>query len=599
MPKLIISFISICLALLSYSSAIGQSANQKASKILTIAQQLNWSSYSGDFQIFVLSDKGVADALENSKPAQIGGKNVVVKRLKFNLQIKPCNILFVDANSTSNSFFDGVLNKVGNKTVVITEKDGMLKAGSHINFVNKGGSVGYQLNINKLQNMGLSPPQALISGADNRDIVIVEVPVEVEKKESEEENLSRREKRERRREERQEKVEELKEDVKEKVQGALGSERIINKAAQDKQKNEQRADALKRYIAALEGKLDGDGVDYESLKKQYETELAAIEDEIDALNIIIIEKDSIMKKDREIAEKKIALAHANELLAETRANRSFWVAVLSVIIALLMIGVSILFFRDSRIIRYQKNALADQLEEINQQKEEIAAQRDEIERQRDQVAKEQEKSDELLLNILPASTAQELKEKGKATPQNYEQVSVLFTDFKGFTQTAAKLSPEALIEELNECFSAFDEIMERHNMERIKTIGDAYMAAGGLPKANDSNALDAVNAAIEIQTFMKEWQQKKLAQNQPYFACRLGIHTGKIVAGVVGKKKFAYDIWGDTVNLASRMESSGEVGEINISEATYQLVKQKFECQSRGKIQAKGKGEVEMFFVKY
>lgn len=215
----------------------------------------------------------------------------------------------------------------------------------------------------------------------------------------------------------------------------------------------------------------------------------------------------------------------------------------------------------------------------------------------DLVEQEKQKSDKLLLNILPEETAQELKEKGSASPQIYELATVLFTDFKGFTQIAEKLSPQQVIEELNTCFLAFDEICERFNLEKIKTIGDSYMCAGGLPIPNNTNPIDTVKAGIEMQKWMRKWQAEKQALGQPCWSVRIGIHSGPVVAGVIGKNKFAYDIWGDTVNLASRMESSGEADKVNISETTYELVKGYFQCDYRGKIQAKNKGEIDMYFV--
>jgi adenylate cyclase len=218
-------------------------------------------------------------------------------------------------------------------------------------------------------------------------------------------------------------------------------------------------------------------------------------------------------------------------------------------------------------------------------------------RQKKIISKQKKRSDELLLNILPHEVAEELKAKGSADAQLIDEVTVLFTDFKGFTQLSEKLSPKELVAEINECFSAFDYIMEKFGVEKIKTIGDAYMAAGGLPTANTTHAEDVVKAALAIQTFMQEHNAKKIAANELYFEIRIGVHTGPVVAGIVGVKKFAYDIWGDTVNTASRMESSGEVGKVNISGTTYELVKDKFNCEHRGKVQAKGKGEIDMYFV--
>lgn len=219
--------------------------------------------------------------------------------------------------------------------------------------------------------------------------------------------------------------------------------------------------------------------------------------------------------------------------------------------------------------------------------------------QRNKISKEKARSEELLLNILPEEVAEELKAKGEADAQLIQQVTVLFTDFKGFTAMSEILSPKALVADIHECFSAFDHIMDKYNIEKIKTIGDAYMAAGGLPTPNTTHASDVVQAALEIREFIEAGKDRKKAAGLPYFEIRIGIHTGPVVAGIVGVKKFQYDIWGDTVNTASRMESSGEVSHVNISETTYNLLKDNpnFVFESRGKIQAKGKGEMEMFFV--
>lgn len=218
-------------------------------------------------------------------------------------------------------------------------------------------------------------------------------------------------------------------------------------------------------------------------------------------------------------------------------------------------------------------------------------------RQRNKISKEKKRSENLLLNILPAETAEELKNTGEAKAKSFESVTVLFTDFKNFTQASEKLSAEELVKEINYCYSRFDEIVTRHGIEKIKTIGDAYMCAGGLPVPNHTHAIDVVNAGIEMQKFIEQNKTERQNKGLMFFELRLGIHTGPVVAGVVGTKKFAYDIWGDTVNTASRMESSGETGKVNISGTTYQLVKDKFKCEHRGKIAAKNKGEIDMYFV--
>lgn len=202
---------------------------------------------------------------------------------------------------------------------------------------------------------------------------------------------------------------------------------------------------------------------------------------------------------------------------------------------------------------------------------------------------EKEKSDELLLNILPDEVANELKINGKSEAKLYNHVTVLFTDFVNFTGISEQLSPTELVAEIHQNFTAFDAIMEKHGVEKIKTIGDAYLAVCGLPNEIHDHAQRVIRAAIELQEFMQ--------QNNGRFQIRIGINSGPVVAGIVGIKKFAYDIWGDTVNTASRMESTSQAGKINISKSTYELIKDEFACEYRGKINAKNKGEVDMWFV--
>jgi class 3 adenylate cyclase len=218
--------------------------------------------------------------------------------------------------------------------------------------------------------------------------------------------------------------------------------------------------------------------------------------------------------------------------------------------------------------------------------------------------------------------ATELKEKGHADARHFDEVTILFTDFKGFTEVSERLSPADLVEELNVCFKAFDRIVDHYRIEKIKTIGDAYMAAGGVPEPRAGAARDTVLAALDMQAFMQQRHVERVRAGLPAFQMRVGIHTGPVVAGIVGTRKFQYDIWGDTVNTAARMESSGEVGRVNISEATYKLIvgsplsvvgvedgrsptdnqrpttHPTFLFTTRGKVAAKGKGELEMFFVR-
>lgn len=217
--------------------------------------------------------------------------------------------------------------------------------------------------------------------------------------------------------------------------------------------------------------------------------------------------------------------------------------------------------------------------------------------QRNKIRKGKERSDELLLNILPAEVAEELKSTGSTTAKHFENVTVMFTDFKNFTQIAEKLTPQELVNEIHTCFKTFDQIIEKYNIEKIKTIGDSYMCVGGLPVSNATHPRDVVMAALEIQQYMAEHSEQKSKAGQEIFEIRIGIHTGPVVAGIVGIKKFAYDIWGDTVNIASRMESSGEEGKVNISESTFEAVKGQFQCTYRGKISVKHKGEMDMYFA--
>lgn len=223
---------------------------------------------------------------------------------------------------------------------------------------------------------------------------------------------------------------------------------------------------------------------------------------------------------------------------------------------------------------------------------EVAIRTKEVVLQKQQVEIEKKKSDDLLLNILPQEVAEELKENGATKARHFDDVSVLFTDFVNFTRIAEQLTPEQLVQELHECFRAFDDIIERNGMEKIKTIGDAYLAVSGIPVTDKQHAFNAVKAGLEIVDFIRNRKGQEQA-----FEVRVGINSGSLVAGIVGVKKFAYDIWGDTVNTAARMESSGEAGRVNISESTHALVQHDFSFIYRGKINAKNKGAVDMYFV--
>lgn len=272
----------------------------------------------------------------------------------------------------------------------------------------------------------------------------------------------------------------------------------------------------------------------------------------------------------------LELENANAKLEKIAYQRNQNSLLIGILVLLISAG---LFASRFITIRRNRNLLAQKNQEI------------EIERQR---------SEDLLLNILPSEIAEELKSNGKAEAQDYDMVSILFTDFKQFTKISQTLSAQDLVEEINVCFKAFDIICEKYLIEKIKTIGDAYMAAGGLLGMEKDSVKNTILAGLEMQSFIKAriGENKKL--NKPAFEMRVGIHTGSVVAGIVGIKKFQYDLWGDTVNTASRIESNGEAFQVNISKTTHDLIahEEDFEFENRGKIPAKGKGELDMFFVK-
>lgn len=356
---------------------------------------------------------------------------------------------------------------------------------------------------------------------------------------------------------------EIKEEIKDQAQDVM---------ALEEQKDELLVDSASITKAELEEKKKV----AESISEQQKVKTLSIEE--------LLEK-STFKSD------SLGRLHT-ETLAARDADKKLFTYIIGGV-AFFAIILIIFIVLQSRTVKAKKKAN----KELASANYELAAKNEEIEQQKEMIEREKERSEALLLNILPKEIAEELKNNVEVKPRSYDQVTVIFTDFKGFTQAAEKLTPEELIDELAECFSEFDNICERWNLERIKTIGDAYMCAGGVPTPNYTNPVDAINAAMEMQEVIEQLKQKKILQGKPFFEMRLGVHTGAVVAGVVGKKRFAYDIWGDAVNLAARMESSGEVGRVNISEYTYSLVRDYFFCSYRGKIEAKNKGEVDMYFV--
>lgn len=366
--------------------------------------------------------------------------------------------------------------------------------------------------------------------------------------------------------------------------------------AQEKRKLEEDKQKLEQEINSLTSEktqLSNEKQQLTARQRRLLQEKAKVEEEISAKEealATIAEEKAKVEQEKEVKERRIsqlskaAMADSMALLenrlkleqasselkeAETLRNYSLLGAGFIVVLALFFYSL----YRSSRKGRRR-------LEEKNKI-----------------IEQERERSDELLHNILPVPVAKELKEFGKAKARKYKEVTVLFSDFQNFTKISEQLQPEELVQELDSCFKAFDFIIDQFDdIEKIKTIGDAYMCASGLSdRANVPKNI--IKAAMEMQEFLEEQKQERIRLGKPYFEARIGIHTGPVVAGVVGVNKFAYDIWGDTVNIAARMESQSETGRVNISESTFRKVKYNFDCTYRGKVQAKNKGMIDMYFV--
>jgi class 3 adenylate cyclase len=344
----------------------------------------------------------------------------------------------------------------------------------------------------------------------------------------------------------------------------------------------QEISALQQEIAKQQTRTAGaapNSVEFERRNQELQAQLAAREAQISQMteeqiktSMLLLEQKS--KLDSVVFRNSLdslSVENWNLALREAESNRKFYIAAIAAL--LLLAGGSLFSF-----VRARQHSKI--LEEKNKT-----------------IREEQQRSENLLLNILPSLVADELKKNGRTNARYFEDVSVLFADFVGFSKIAEQLKPQQLVTELDTAFKAFDEIIARHGLEKIKTIGDAYMCAGGLPDGGGSQIRDMVNAAREMQTWLSTWNAERDSNKLPRFDARIGIHRGPVVAGVVGSKKFAFDIWGDTVNVAARVEQAGEGGKINISGEAYEIVKNFAPCQYRGKIATKNKGEIDMYFV--
>jgi class 3 adenylate cyclase len=307
-------------------------------------------------------------------------------------------------------------------------------------------------------------------------------------------------------------------------------------------------------------------------KEQAEAAKKETEAELDLLSKEKLKQEILLERNQtQLTEAKL---EAEKQKNEVQARNKF--LQLSGVVALFFLLLSILMFGRFQAKKRSEKTLAGKNKTIEE---------------------ERLRNEELLLNILPKSIVEELKTHGKAKARRFDQVTVLFSDFVNFTRIAEQLTPEELVEELDKCFKAFDHIIKQYpDIEKIKTIGDAYMCASGLSERKGlPNNL--IQAALDMQSYLNEYKELRIKQGKPFFEARIGLHTGPVVAGVVGDIKFAYDIWGDTVNLASRIESNSEAGQVNVSQDTYNLIRYRYDCDYRGKMPAKNKGEVDMYFV--
>lgn len=367
--------------------------------------------------------------------------------------------------------------------------------------------------------------------------------------------------------------------AKERAEKEADKERYNSRLKEDQlrisqlQNNELRAKEELQKLQLLDEKLNRENTERKLALSKRENELKKLALEKERLIVASNQREiQILEQNRlfDARERKHAvIAYENKIKV---------VAGILFIVFMILLGI---------LIAYRQ---------LRKRKQQIEAQNVVIADSKALIEKEKEKSEGLLLNILPSSIAEELKLNGSSKPKLYNEVSVGFTDFSGFTMISEKLDPEKLVEKLDEIFYAFDMIIEQHGLQRIKTIGDAYMFAGGVPEEMEDHAVRTVEAAIEMRNYIQNYNDQ-LDENEPKWNIRIGVNTGQIVAGVIGIKKFAYDIWGDAVNIAARMESSGKVGKVNVSGSTYELIKDQFSTEFRGKVEAKNKGAIDMYFV--
>lgn len=360
-----------------------------------------------------------------------------------------------------------------------------------------------------------------------------------------------------------------------KVYQAQGDNRNALKTYKEVQAIAQKTDEMGGELKSeLKDAYEGQAIAFSKLGDysnafKYQTLLIALKDSLTGSDITSKLKDLGFNYELDKVQTQVELLKVDQELKSEQIRRAKLVRNAILVGLALVLSLIGILYRDYRL-KIRTNKLLDQ------RKAEIES---------------------LLLNILPFEVAAELQSEGHSSPRYYESVSVMFTDFVSFSKIAESLTPQRIVEELNEFFTEMDEIIDKYNIEKIKTIGDSYMCAGGIPTSNTTHPIDMVRAGLDIVDYLKKKNQARADIGMAKWEIRIGINTGSLVAGVVGKKKYAYDIWGNTVNIASRMESNGEPGMLNISADTYELIKDQFECKYRGKIYAKNVGEIDMYFV--
>lgn len=333
-----------------------------------------------------------------------------------------------------------------------------------------------------------------------------------------------------------------------------------------------KLESEKDAIAANLTKAEREKLNLASTVELSQKQIANLENVSDSMNTVISLKDQQLREiqyQRQIDSvvqmfSELQISQKEEIIAlKDASNRRMMYVIIGTVLALLLVAYS--FFRSVKFNR--------------------------------QLNLEKAKSEELLLNILPANIATEIKEKGKVSTREYENSTVLFSDFRGFSQIAKQVSASELVKDLNECFTEFDKLAKKHNVEKIKTIGDAYMCIGGLPEPSDNSTSNVIKMGLEMQAFLEKWNAKREKEGKPPFQARIGVHTGKVAAGVVGFNKFCYDVWGDTVNVASRIESNGIVNKVNISESTKKRLNESYNFHSRGEVEIKNMGAIKMYYI--